>query len=107
MNDKTRGFLGLAMKAGKLAVGDGRATEQIRKDKAYLIIVSCDASKNTQKKYENMSNFRELPKITLDIDRYEFGGILGRDAAVVAAVCDRGFAEGILSRETAAERVDE
>lgn len=99
MNDRTRGFLGLAMRAGRLAVGDGRAVEQVRKNNAFLIILSQDASDNTRKKYTNMSNYRQVPIITLDIDKYEFGRILGREFAVVAAVCDKGFAEGIISRE--------
>lgn len=99
MNEKTRGFLGLAMKAGALAVGDGRATERIRRGEAHLIIISSDASENTRKKYGNMSDFRQVPILTLDIDRFELGSLLGRDFAVTLAVCDKGFAEGLLSRE--------
>lgn len=100
MDNKMSGFLGLAMKAGKIAAGDSRAAEQARKGNAHLIILSCDASENTQKKYENISNFRDIPMITLDIDRYELGRILGREFAVIAVVCDKGFADGILSRNS-------
>lgn len=100
MNNNMGGFLGLAMKAGKIAAGDGRAAEQARKGNAHLIILSCDASENTQKKYDNISNFRGIPMITLDIDRYELGRILGREFAACAAVCDKGFADGILSRNS-------
>lgn len=104
MNSRINGLIGLAMRAGKLAVGDGRATEQSRKDKSFLLLVSNDASDNTRKKYTNMSEYHKLPIITLDIDRYEFGRMVGREFAVVAAVCDKGFADGILKL---AERVDE
>ncbi len=103
MSSKVNGLIRLAMKAGKLAVGDGRATEQARKNKAFLIIVSNDASDNTAKKYMNMSKYHKLPIITLDIDRYEFGKMIGREYTVVASVCDKGFADGIVKL---AERVD-
>lgn len=103
VSSSINGFLGLAMRAGKLAVGDGRATEQARKGKAFLILVSNDASDNTEKKYKNISKSHNTSVITLDIDRYEFGRIIGREFAVVAAVCDKGFADEIVRL---AERVD-
>lgn len=102
-NSKIAGLIGLAMKAGKLAAGDGRASEMSRKHKSFLVLVSSDASDNTKKKYMNMSEYHKLPIIMLDIDRYEFGRIIGREFAVVAAVCDKGFADGIVKL---AERVD-
>lgn len=104
MNKSLMGFMGLAKRAGKLAIGDSSATEYVRHKKAYLILLSSDASENTIKKYKNMSSFHKLPIITLDIDRYEFGRAIGREFAVVAAVCDRGFADGIVKF---AERVDD
>lgn len=103
MNERLRGMIGLAMKANKLAVGDGRATDRIRSDNAYLILISNDASENTVKKYTNMCEFRKLKLHKLDIDRFEFGTIIGRQFAVTAAVCDKGFADSMIKL---AERVD-
>ena len=83
-DEKLLRFIGLAMKAGKLMLGDGRAVESIRAGKAKLVLIS---------------------KL-LDIfsDRNEFGQCIGRDFAVVAAVEDDGFAKRIVEL---AERVDE
>ena len=53
-DEKLLRFIGLAMKAGKLMLGDGRAVESIRAGKAKLVLISKDASDNTKKKYRNM-----------------------------------------------------
>lgn len=103
MNERLMGLIGLAMKANKLAVGDGRATDRIRSGNAFLVLVSNDASDNTIKKYTNMCEFRELELLKLDIDRFEFGQSIGRNFAVTAAVCDKGFANSMIKL---AERVD-
>ena len=50
-DEKLLRFIGLAMKAGKLMLGDGRAVESIRSGKAKLVLISKDASDNTKKKY--------------------------------------------------------
>ena len=100
-DEKLLRFIGLAMKAGKLMLGDGRAVESIRAGKAKLVLISKDASDNTKKKYRNMCEYRNLKLFS---DRNEFGQCIGRDFAVVAAVEDDGFAKRIVEL---AERVDE
>lgn len=95
LNPKFKGMLSLAMKAGKLGVGEGRAQDLIRRGEAKLIILSNDASKNTFKKFSDMGNYRDIPVIE-PCDRYELGGSIGREFAVVAAVSDTGFADSLL-----------
>ncbi len=58
LNPKVKGMLSLAMKAGRLQTGEGRAEDTIRGGRAHLIILSDDASANTQKKFRNMGDFR-------------------------------------------------
>ena len=43
-------MLGLAMRAGKLITGEEMTINEIRKRKVNLVIVTIDASENTQKK---------------------------------------------------------
>lgn len=93
-NGKCYGMISLAQKAGKLAVGESKAQEVIRGGKAFLIILSYDASENTTKKFSDMSKYRDIPIVYVK-DRYEFGGIIGRKFAVSAAVTDKGLADGI------------
>ncbi len=107
-NNETRGlknllgFIGLCMRAGKLAAGDGRTAEAVRRNKAHLVLMSGDASENTVKKYRNMCESRGIPIITL-CGRGRFGAAIGREYAVTAAVTDKGFADRITEL---AERVD-
>ena len=92
MSSKFQGMLGLAMRAGKLAVGEGKAEEAIRSGKAFLLILSTDASDNTEKKFLNMANSHKLP-VVRSCDRDTLGKILGREFAVIVAVTDLGFAK--------------
>ena len=88
-------LLAIAMKAGKLSVGEGRATDSIRKGEAKLIILSEDASQNTKKKFSDMGAYRSIEVLCVS-DRYELGRTVGREFAVVIAVCDKGLSEQLM-----------
>lgn len=94
-NPRVWGMLSISKKAGKLVSGEGRVQDAVRGDSAYAIIVSADASQNTQKKFLNMGNFRDLPVILMS-DRYSLGKAIGSKIAVVLAVCDKGLADNII-----------
>lgn len=93
-NPRLNGMISIAMKAGALAVGESRAEEAVRANKAYLIILSEDASQNTNKKFTDMATYRELPIVLVE-DRNTFGKLIGRKYAVSAAVVDKGIADSI------------
>ena len=57
MNPKLKGMLGLAMRAGKLACGESKAAEAIRGGRAELVLLSADASDNTEKRFLNMTQY--------------------------------------------------
>lgn len=93
MNPKLKGMLGLAMRAGKLACGESKAAEAIRGGRAELVLLSADASENTEKRFLNMTQYYHV--LVLRPQRREIlAAILGR-SAVVLAVTDAGFAEQI------------
>ncbi len=94
-NKKLFGMLSLAMKAGSLAVGEGRATDAVRSGIATMIILSDDASANTEKKLSNMGEFRDLPVVSFT-DRYRLGHTIGKKFAVVVAICDKGFSDNMM-----------
>ncbi|MBR5152564.1 MAG: ribosomal L7Ae/L30e/S12e/Gadd45 family protein [Clostridia bacterium] len=102
MNPKFWGMLSLAMRAGKLAVGEDKATEATRGGKACLLILSQDAGNNTEKKVTDMAAFRNIP-ILRPADRVRIGQAIGKEFAVALAVTDAGFAEQLsllFSQET-------
>ena len=63
---KVYSMLGLAMKAGKVVSGEFATDKSVKGNKAWLVIVSEDASDNTKKMFSNMCEFYEVP-------RYFFG----------------------------------
>lgn len=64
MNDvnKVYSMLGLAMKAGKVVSGEFATDKSVKDGKAWLVIVSEDASNNTKKMFSNMCEFYEVPR---------------------------------------------
>ena len=92
MNPKFWGMLGLARRAGKLAMGEEKASDAVRSGKAALILLALDASANTEKKFSDMGRFRSVPVLRPG-GRFQMGAAVGRAAAVTLAVTDPGFAE--------------
>ncbi len=94
-NDKCLRMLGLAMRAGRLALGEGAARDSIRAKKAKLVIVSQDASGNTKKKLSDSCRFYSVPYFEYG-DRIMLGSAAGRAFAVTIAVNDEGFANALI-----------
>ena len=91
---KVLSMLGLAARSRNVASG-GFATENaVKSGKAYLVIVSEDASDNTKKKFRNMCDFYEVPF-------YQFGEMemlghsIGKQERTSLAVLNEGFADSI------------
>lgn len=95
LSQKFCGMLSIAMKAGRLEVGEARVTEATRSGRTHLVILAADASENTKKKFKNMTDFRSLPLIVAET-KESLGRIVGREFAVVIAVADKGFADGLI-----------
>lgn len=91
MEDRIYSFLGLAAKAGKLITGDETCERAIKLRKAYLVIVSEDASDNTRKKFADMCSYRNLD-LRFFGEKEMLGRYTGKSVRSVIAVTDRGFA---------------
>lgn len=85
-------FLGLANRAGKLISGEELTVKQIQKGNAKLVLLSADASQNTMKKITDKCNSYEVPIKKVE-NRYLLGQAIGKEARVVVAVLDVGFAK--------------
>jgi len=84
-------YLGLAMRAGKLVTGEEGVMNAIRSGDAKLVILSADASDNTQKKYRDKCQFFNVALLECS-NRDELGESIGKVERVVIAVTDLGFA---------------
>jgi ribosomal protein L7Ae-like RNA K-turn-binding protein len=95
MNDRLKGMVGLAVKAGK-AVSGGFAVEgAIKRRFARLVLVDGRASENTVKQYASMCKNNSVKCVLLE-DSGVLEELLGRDNRTVLAVTDVRFADAIL-----------
>ncbi|WP_147802316.1 YlxQ family RNA-binding protein [Alkalicoccus halolimnae] len=98
MNSKQKSLIGLMLRAGALIMGEELAVKAIQTKKAKAVIISKDASENTLKKISDKCNYYKVPLIQTG-DRYEIGEALGKEARVVLALTDKGFAEAFMKHE--------
>lgn len=92
--NKALSYLGLAMRAGKLAFGDEGVLKAVRSGQARLVVMAEDASDNTRKKFRDKCSHYNVALVEC-FDRYELGAAIGKDARVLVAVLDSGLARMI------------
>lgn len=92
MNPKFWGMLSLAMRAGKLTMGEDKVLKSIQSGKVKLLLLSNDAGTNTEKRFLDKSNYYQIPLLR-PADRTHIGSAIGKKNAVVLAVTDEGFAK--------------
>lgn len=94
--EKILQFLGLATRARKLVTGEELVISEVRRGNAKLVIVAEDASENTRKKLHDKCNSYNVP-VRVGASRYEIGHAIGKEARVVLAITDNGFAKKMTS----------
>ncbi|KOO46577.1 YlxQ family RNA-binding protein [Priestia koreensis] len=90
--EKWYSFLGLANRARKVISGEELVIKEVRKQSAKLVILSQDASENTTKKVQDKCAYYKVP-IKYVSDRHRLGEAIGKEARVVIAIVDDGFAK--------------
>lgn len=95
MNPDALGRLGLARRAGKLAIGEENCLKALKTRKASLVIVAADASDNTKKRFRDKCAHHQARLIETGT-RHELGAAVGRGMAVILAVTDPHLADGFL-----------
>jgi ribosomal protein L7Ae-like RNA K-turn-binding protein len=89
-------LLGLANRARKIISGEELSVKEIRGGKAKLVLLSADASANTTKKITDKCKSYEVPYKLVE-DRHLLGQAIGKEARVVVAVLDNGFAKKLMT----------
>lgn len=88
------GLVGLAMRAGRLTLGQDACLDAIRAGKAQLILIDEGVSPGTLKKFRDASEFHKVRMITLKAGQLAHS--VGRPNRRTAVVQDAKLAEGIL-----------
>jgi len=95
-NRQWTSLLGLANRARKITSGEELVVKEIRSERARLVLLSEDASQNTAKKIQDKCISYNVPLRKVE-NRYVLGQAIGKEARVVVAVTDAGFAEKLLT----------
>lgn len=96
MNDRVTGLIGLARRAGKVAVGYDAAATAVREGKGSLGLCACDLSPKSRKEWLFSVSRSSVPVRTLPLTKETLGAALGVHKPVgIITVCDEGFARAI------------
>lgn len=91
-------LLGLALRGGRLAVGEEPTALAAKAGQARLLLTSSDAAGNTLRRAEHLAEEGHCLHLTLPFSKAELGGALGRGSAAVAALTDTGLAAAVAER---------
>ena len=96
MTDKNKVFslIGLATRARRVVSGEFSTEKSVKSGRAYLVLVSEEASENTKKKFRNMCTYYEVPYFEFG-SKEELGHATGREMRASLAVQDAGFSEAM------------
>lgn len=97
MQDNILSIIGLATKAGKVVSGEFSVEKAVKSGKAFLVIVSEDASDNTKKMFTNMCAFYNVP-MYLYGNKETLGKSIGKEMRASAALLDEGFSVTIIKK---------
>ncbi len=85
-------FLRIALKAGKLEIGNTRVRRKIKRGK--LLVFASDFSRREMEKFIRMAERLHIPYLVLDITKEELGRILSRRPVGVLLITDENMVRG-------------
>lgn len=92
---KILNLIGLATKAGKTASGEFTTEKSVKSGKAFLVIVSEEASDNTKKMFTNMCTYYKVPVYFFG-NKDELGHSMGKEMRASLAIVDSGLAKAVV-----------
>lgn len=96
--DKLLNLIGLAQKAGRLAVGEEPTGAAARARDARLILVAADAAENSVRRVRHFADAGQCLWCRIGADKDALGRAVGRSSCAMLAVTDIGFAEAIAKK---------
>lgn len=90
--DNTLTLLGLALRAGRLEVGEEPVHNACTAKNSRLVITAADAAAGTVRRAMLSAEEGQCLCLTVPYTRSELGGAVGRELCAVAAITDTGLA---------------
>ena len=88
-------MIGLALRAGRLEVGEEPVGAACRARDCRLILVARDAADNSFRRVRHFADAGQCLWVSVPYTKEELGRAVGRTACAMTAVTDIGFAEAI------------
>ena len=98
-------MLGIAAKSGSVVSGEFSTEKAVKTGHAYLVIVSEEASANTNKMFTNMTDFYEVPMYVFGT-KEELGRCIGKEFRASLSVNNEGFAKSIAEKIRAVQTTE-
>ena len=96
--DRSLQLLGMAKKAGLLAVGGDAAATAARRGEAELLITANDASESSIRRARANAEANGIKHIAVPFSMFELGKTAGRGSPGTIAFLDKGLADGFTNR---------
>ena len=94
MRNKVFQMLGIAAKSGNVVSGEFSTEKAVKTGHAFLVIVSEEASANTNKMFTNMTDFYEVPMYVFGT-KEELGRCIGKEFRASLAIIDENLAKAV------------
>ena len=98
MTEHILSMLGLALKAGRVEVGEEPVGSAARGKKARVIFVAQDAAPSSVRRAQSFARAGSTLCVTLPAGKDQLGRSLGRTSVAMCAVTDIGFAEALVKK---------
>ena len=98
MTEHILSMLGLALKAGRVEVGEEPVGAAARAKKARVIFVAQDAAPSSMRRAQSFARTGSTLCVTLPADKDALGRSLGRSSVAMCAVTDIGFAQSLVQK---------
>lgn len=92
------GIIGIAFKAGRLAVGEEPVSEACRDHSARLVLVAADAAEKSAERAAKFAGNGKAPCVKAPCTKEELGHALGRKSCAMVALTDRGLAATLMTK---------
>lgn len=96
--DNTLSMIGLALRAGRLEVGDEATGDACRLKRCRLLLLASGAGEGAQRRAMHFAEEGQCLLAELPCSREELGAALGRKTCAMAAVTDLGLAQAIAGK---------
>lgn len=90
--------VGLALRAGRLELGEEPVGAACRACKARLLLLAADAADNTRRRAAHFAEAGKVPTAALPFSKEELGAAVGRNSCAMLALTDIGMAAALAKR---------